>query len=348
MKVLIVKTSSLGDLLHTFPALTDAVKAIKGIEFHWLVESGFEDVPFWHPAVTRIIPIGLRTWRKSFRKAYSSGAFGGFWQDLRQDEYDLIIDAQSLTIKSAIPTWFAKGPSVGYDWDSARDNWSSLFYDERVSVDKKQHAIDRIRQLFSKALNYGYDESTIDYGIELDDVSNELNLEKPYLVFMHSTTWVSKHWPEKYWKKLLSHVNKAGFSVYFPWVTEEEKSRVERIIIASRAGYILPKLSLTKLAAVLDNAAGIVGVDSGLTHIAAGLGTPGVALYGPTTVGLTGAKGPFHINLNAEFECAPCMQRECTYEDDELVAPACFSKLPPETVWLTIQKQMLLPNRSID
>lgn len=340
MRVLLVKTSSLGDLIHSFPAITDAQKHINDLQVDWVVESAFTDVPLWHPAVKRVIPIGLRQWRKGFKKALKQGEIGQFFSDLRKDSYDLIIDAQSLVFKSAIPGFFARGPMVGYDWQSARDNWSSLFYGKKVAVSREQHAIERIRQLFASAFGYTYDEKALDYGLSLKTLEENKSLEKPYLVFLHATTWVSKHWPEIYWQKLLGHANRAGYNVYFPWVNSEEKKRVERIVSTSRAGYCLAKLSLTQLAHVIQKSAGVAGVDSGLTHIAASLNKPGVALYGPTEVGLTGAIGQYLENLNSEFTCAPCLQRECNYVGEEIISPACFTRLPPDMVWQKLQAQM--------
>ena len=100
MRVLLVKTSSLGDVIHTLPALTDAQRAIPGIQFDWVVEEGFAEIPAWHPAVAQVIPVAIRRWRKHPLQTLRSGEWRRFKARLRETHYDLVIDAQGL-LKSA-------------------------------------------------------------------------------------------------------------------------------------------------------------------------------------------------------------------------------------------------------
>lgn len=153
MRVLLVKTSSLGDLVHTFPAITDASRALPGLQLDWLVEESFAEVPAWHPAIDQVIPIALRRWRRDWRKAYRSGQIAGFRSRLRERGYDLVIDTQGL-LKSALPARWARGPVVGYDRRSAREPLAALFYQRRITVSRGQRAIERTRQLFAEALGY--------------------------------------------------------------------------------------------------------------------------------------------------------------------------------------------------
>lgn len=336
MRVLLVKTSSLGDLIHTFPALSDAAAAIPDIHFDWLVEEGFGEVPGWHPAVSATIPIALRRWRRDWRKALSSGAIGGLRRRLRESRYDVVIDAQGL-LKSAVPARWAKAPVAGYDRRSAREPLASTFYKHRFAVARQQHAVERVRQLFAQALGYALPDSSADYGLSFPRLHDAAQRR---LVFLHGTTWPSKHWPEPFWAELLHIAGEAGYSVDLPWGDPDDRLRAERIIGAADGGRLLPHQSLSELAQTLASADGVVGVDSGLAHLAAAVETPAVTLYGPTRTDLTGALGPRQHNLAAEFECAPCMQRNCTYQVDTPVRPACFMSLDPRHVFAALEAQI--------
>jgi len=332
-RVLIVKTSSLGDLVHTFPALTDARAALPGVRFDWLAEEGFCEVPTWHPAVERVIPIAVRRWRKNWWQAWRSGAIKAFRKDLGRDAYDLVIDAQGL-LKSALPGRWARGPLAGYDRDSIREPLASRLYQKRYPVSRKQHAITRNRQLFAAALGYRFDAQVTDYGLgwQMD--------RQAEVILLHASTWPSKHWPELYWAELAHHARQAGFEPLLPWHSPEERLRAERIQQTAGCGTLLPRLSLTEIAGKLAACAGAVGVDSGLAHIAAAVDTPAVTLYGPTSAKLTGAIGSCQLNRQSHLECAPCLRRECGYTGYSQVQPACFEEISPVSVWGDLQRQM--------
>lgn len=167
MRVLIIKTSSLGDVIHTLPALTDAAHAIPGIRFDWVVEEGFAEIPSWHPAVDQVIPVAIRRWRKNLWQTIKSGEWKAFKQRVRERKYDLVIDAQGL-VKSAWLTRYVKAPVAGLDRYSAREGWASRFYDRRLSVATGQHAVERVRQLFAMALAYDLPEGIGNYGLDLE------------------------------------------------------------------------------------------------------------------------------------------------------------------------------------
>lgn len=336
MRVLLVKTSSLGDLIHTFPAVSDAARALPGMEFHWLVEEAFTQVPAWHPAVSRTLPIALRRWRRGWREARKSGQIRQLRSTLQQGRYDLVIDAQGL-LKSALPARMAGAPVAGYDRHSLREPLASLFYRQRYAVPRQLHAIERIRRLFAMALDYAMPDSLADSGLSGCGRAHEKSL-----IFLHSTTWPSKHWPWEYWVELTQLAVQAGYRVSFPWHQAEERLRAEKIMAHAQAGELLPRMDLNGLKDVLSCTGGVVGVDTGLAHLAAALNVPAVTLYGPTTAGLTGAKGPYQKNLVARFSCAPCMQRQCRFTGESPVQPACFQTRPAVQVWAALQNQMAL------
>ncbi len=336
MRVLLVKTSSLGDLIHSFPALSDAASALPGIRFDWLVEESFSEVPAWHPAVAEVIPIALRRWRRGWRKAWRSGELRALKSRLRQTRYDLVLDAQGL-IKSALPALLAQGPSAGLDRTSAREPLSALFHRHHYPVAREQHAIERVRQLFAQALEYPLPGTQADYGLHFSQV-HDAGVNR--LVLLHGTTWPSKHWPEGYWAELANIASENGFEVVLPWGDPDDRLRAERIIRSGGVGELLPRQGLTGLARTLAGASGVVGVDSGLAHLAAAVGTPAITLYGPTRTDLTGAMGPRQLNLAADFQCAPCMRRECDYVGKAQVQPACFEALSPRLVFARLLGQI--------
>ncbi len=334
-KILLVKTSSLGDLIHSFPALTDAAWVLPGVEFHWLVEEAFAEVPQWHPAVSRVIPIGLRRWRGNWRKAWRKGELSDFKQNLQSQEYDLVIDAQGL-LKSAIPARLAHGVSVGYDRSSIREPMASRLYQRRFDVSRELHAIERIRRLFAAALDYAPVSAEPDYGLGF-----KTGRSRPgELLFLHATTWPSKHWPEIYWAELTALAYAAGYTVQFPWYAPEERLRAERIMNMAGNGGLLSRMDLTGLKEYLASVAGAVGVDSGLAHITAAVNAPAVTLYGPTSAGLTGAVGAAQKNLQVDHECAPCMKKLCVNQVQGKLDPPCFETLPPDLVWQALVRQM--------
>ena len=338
MRVLIIKTSSLGDVIHTLPALTDAAHALPGIRFDWVVEEGFAEIPSWHPAVDQVIPVAIRRWRKNLWQTLKSGEWKAFKQRLRARKYDLVIDAQGL-VKSAWLTRYVKAPVAGLDRYSAREGWASRFYDRRLSVATGQHAVERVRQLFAMALAYDLPEGIGNYGLDLERL--QLPPAAPYVVFLHGTTWATKHWPEAYWRELAERMGHLGMAVKLPWGSPAEKARADRIAQGLRNAEVLPRLNLAGVAKVLAGAQACVAVDTGLGHLAAALDVPTVSLFGPTNPGLTGAYGRSQVHMASDFSCAPCLQKKCTYQptaedqrrfDLKREWPLCFTRLNPERV----------------
>lgn len=321
----------MGDVIHTLPALTDAMRAIPDIQFDWVIEEKFQAIPKWHPAVNRVIPINLRQWKKN--KFYNPikifKILKNFYKTLNQESYDLVIDAQGL-VKSALITRFLRAPSVGYNRKSIREEWASIFYQKKVAASLQQHAIERIRYLFSQALYYPKPESMPDYGI---DKTRWLEKKvEPYVLFFHGTTWSNKHWPENYWKTLTKLLNERKLKVKLSWGNPKEYERSVRIAEHCNAE-VLPDLTIEDLMPVIANATAVVAVDTGLCHLASALNIPTVALFGPTDPEKTGLLGEKQINLAANFACSPCLKRECFFKGEGYAEwPACFMTLPPYVV----------------
>ena len=181
MRVLIVKTSSMGDVLHTLPALTDAQQAIPGIQFDWVVEEGFAQIPSWHSAVDRVIPVAIRRWRKAWFSAPIKAERKAFRDAVRLQQYDAIIDAQGLVKSAALVTRLARGVKHGMDWSTAREPLASLFYNRKHHIAKQQHAVERTRELFAKSLGYVKPQSQGDYAIAQHFVKQQTSNSQPYV-----------------------------------------------------------------------------------------------------------------------------------------------------------------------
>jgi len=334
MRVLIIKTSSMGDIIHTLPALTDAKCAIPNITFDWVVEDNFADIPRWHPAVDKIIPVALRRWRKQYFSKATFLSLKALRKQLREQDYDLILDAQGL-VKSAFLTFFAKGVRAGLNFSSARESLASFAYQQKHNVNFYQHAIHRMRSLFSLALGYSLPETEPDYGLNKSLFVASISQEK-YLVFLFGTTWGSKQWPERYWSELADLAGLSGYTVKISGYSVEECEQAERIAAESKTIEVIPRLKIEAMATLLSGAAAVVSVDTGFAHLAAALSVPTVSLYGPTNPAYTGALGKYSVQLAADFPCAPCFSRECTYKKASIVTPACYATLPPVKVWQSV------------
>ncbi|MCF6807808.1 lipopolysaccharide heptosyltransferase I [Thiotrichales bacterium 19S9-12] len=339
-RILIIKTSSLGDVIHTLPAITEAKKHHPDIQFDWVVEEPFQEIPKLHPSVDRVIPVAIRRWRKSWFKHFKNKEVQSFIKSLRLEKYDLVIDAQGL-FKSALISRFAKGKVVGLDRHSAREGWvSRIFYNKSYHVKKGQHAIIRVKQLFAKCLDYVSDDNAIEYGL-----SYRWDKEKASsrICFLHATTWQSKHWPEIYWRTLAELSGKAGYQVVLPWGNEKEKERADRIANGLDHVEVLPKMTITELAEYFSTLAGVVSVDTGLAHLSAAIEVPTVSVYGSTNPNLTSTKGVNQVHLGADYACAPCLKRQCQFDQKEHnVYPPCYQTVDPDKVWGNLKKLALL------
>lgn len=291
MRVLIVKTSSMGDVLHTLPALTDAMQAIPGIRFDWVVEEGFAQIPSWHPAVDKVLPVAIRRWRKSWFSASVKAERKAFYQALRAENYDLIIDAQGLIKSAALVTRKARGIKHGMDWSSSREPLASLFYNRRHSIAKQQHAVERTRELFAKSIGYQKPAIQGDYAIARHFLATAPADANQYVVFLHATTRDEKHWPESHWRELISLMQDTGMQVRLPWGATHEHQRAQRLAQGLEYVEVLPRLSLEMMAKQLSGARIVVSVDTGLSHLTAALDKPNITLYGPTDPGLIGGYG---------------------------------------------------------
>lgn len=347
MHVLIIKVSSLGDVIHTLPALTDARRAIPQIKFDWVVEEAFTEIPSWHTAVNKVIPVAFRRWKKNILFMLFNREYKNFKKNLKVTHYDLIIDAQGL-LKSGLICSMAQGKKVvGLDKDSIREKAATRFYDESYPVSRQLHAVERTRILFAQALGYDLDAQNLNYGISLQQIKPKENETDKTLYFLHGTTWQTKLWPEQYWVQLANKAVSEGYQIKLVWGNAEEQQRANHIAALVPNVTVMSRLNLTEIAGEFLQADMIVAVDTGLAHLAAALDRPTVALYGASDPAKTGTYGKNQIHLSASLSCSPCLNRKCHYQGQDLneaekekifaVDPPCFSTVAPDRVWQNIE-----------
>lgn len=291
MRVLLVKTSSMGDVLHSLPALTDAQQVFPEIQFDWAVEEGFAQIPTWHSAVNQVIPVAIRRWRKNWFSAPIRAERAVFRQQLTATHYDAVIDAQGLLKSAFLVTRLAHGAKHGYDRHSIREPIASFFYDYKHKISKQQHAVERIRQLFAASLGYDCPKTQGDYAIAQHFLHVPTELQGEYVVFLHSTTRDDKHWPEEHWRSLIALMAESGVKIKLPWGAEHEYQRALRLAEGFDFVDVLPKLTLAEVALQIANAKAVVSVDTGLSHLTAALDKTNFTLFGPTDPGLIGGYG---------------------------------------------------------
>ena len=335
MNALLVKTSSLGDIVHTLPAVDDAVR--RGVRFDWVVEEGYQPLPALAAGVDAVLPVAFRRWRRT-PLAGSAEALA-FGRRLRRRRYDVVVDAQGL-LKSAVVGCAARARErVGFDFASIRERPAALAYGRRVPVPRREHAIERTRELFARAFGYARPTSAPRFGLAPRPVR-----ERDVLL-AHGTTWATKAWPEPYWIAVARLLATADLKPLVPWV-DGEKPRAMRIARAVPQAQVCERMDLASLVELVARVGGVIGVDSGIAHLGAAFGRPTVMLFGPTDARLTGCRGAFARNLSASLACSPCQSRRCLREgasrtwEGESVAPACLASLHPGLASATLRQLM--------
>ena len=337
MKILIVKLSSLGDILHLFPAISDLRQKFPRADLHWLTESAFAEVAGWHSAINKVIPVALRAHKKTWWKL--PALLRALRKKLYAENYDMVLDAQGL-LKSALMAKLAGAPVFGFDTDSARESQAAWFYQKTAKVPKNLHVIEKNRHLVLQAfaientlpINYGLDKFR--HSLMQNALPNALIkiVEQPYIVLLHGTTWDSKYWPESSWAELVRLLAERGWRCLLPWGNEAELQRTNRLQNAGgKYAQVLPKLSLTELMKVLIHAQAFVSVESGIGHLASALDVRGVMLHGPTSPDYSGILGKHCQHVTSGVACSPCFKRSCPILNTAGIPP-CQQAISPQHV----------------
>jgi heptosyltransferase-1 len=296
-RILLVKTSSLGDVLHNLPVVSDIERHYPDAHIDWLVEENFAALPRLHPAVRNIIPVAIRHWRGKLLNAATWREIATFRAMLSAQHYDIAIDTQGL-LKSALLMRGAHGLRCGFDRHSAREPLAVSLYQRTFSVAAGQHAVERNRQLAAQALAYKLEGPAV-YGIRPPVIARPDWLsDKPYIVLLHATSRFDKLWDEASWIALGRYLHGKNIRCILPWGSETEKMRSLRLADEIPDAITPPRLNLNEAAFLLGSAHAVIGVDTGLNHLAAALKIPTIGIYTATDPALTGLHaGARAINL---------------------------------------------------
>ena len=340
MKILVVRLSSLGDVLHLFPAISDLRRHFPDAEIHWLVEPAFAELVSWHSAIDKVIAVPLRAHKKIWWKI--PALLSKFRKQLQAEHYNIVLDAQGL-IKSALLARLAGVPVFGFAAGSARESLASRLYQKTAKVPDGLHVIEKNRQLvatifaadITQPANFGLDN--FHHRLMQAELSAKVKdaTDQPYIVLLHGTTWNSKYWPETYWQELIRLLAQQGWRSLLPWGNQDERQRAKRLQPAGgEHAQILPELSLTELMGVLLRARAFVSVETGIGHLAAVLDVPGVMLHGPTDPDYSGILGKSCQHITSDIYCSPCFRRDCPRIQTAREIPPCQQKIKPLQVYL--------------
>jgi len=284
VKILLVRVSSLGDVLHNLPMVADILRHHPEASIDWVVEEGYVSLVRLNPNVRRIIPFALRRWRKGLRNPSVRAEIKAFFRTLREEEYDLVFDTQGL-LKTGIVMGAARirrgGRKVGLangSEGSGYEGISRLFHTESIPLDPRTHAVARGRLVAGAALGYAVDTPP-DFGLPAPDPAQRPDWlpHEPYAVFFHGTARDAKKWASANW--IATGHALAPMPVLLPWGSEGEKREAEKLAAQLPNARVLPKLSMMDAVTLAQQAALAIGVDTGLTHIAAAFYTPTVEIY---------------------------------------------------------------------
>ena len=284
MNILLVRVSSLGDVLHNLPIVADIHRHYPDARVDWVVEESYVSLVKLNPHVRKVIPFALRRWRKGLGNAAVRAELRGFFRDLRAEQYDYVFDTQGL-IKTGIVMACARtrpgGQKVGMangTEDSGYEGVSRIFHSRSIAVEPRTHAVARGRQVVAAALGYAVDTPP-DFGLPAPERSARPDWmpADDYAVFFHGTARDAKKWPAPHWIALGQAL--APMTILLPWGSPREKEEAERLGAALPNARVLPKLSMMDAVELARHAALAVGVDTGLTHIAAAFVRPTVEIY---------------------------------------------------------------------
>lgn len=286
-RILIVKTSSMGDVVHATPVVSDILAHFPQAQIDWLVEAPFAAIPQLHPGVRRVIPMAWRKWRKQLFSGATWQAIGALRRELQREPYDMVLDLQGL-LKSALWARQARGPVVGYDRASAREPLAASFYWRGAAVPKDLQAVQRNRLLAAAHLNVMPPTALPEFGLRPPEPG--WKPRDTYAVLIPNASRASKLWPERHWVAVGNRLRERGWLPLVLWGRPEEQTLAERIA-AGCEGDVPPFLSVGEMAGVLAGAQQVVGLDTGFSHLAAALGRPTLGIYCDHDPGLAGITG---------------------------------------------------------
>ena len=343
LRVLIIKASAMGDIIHALPVLDYLHKVCPGVKVGWAVEEPFKEILSGNPLLQRLHVIRTRTWRKNLFSAATLREVGGVLKALRISRYDMVFDIQGNLKSGMIARLSGSQKRFGFNRGFLQESVNALFTNRKIDMrGQDDNAGSRCLRVVSAAFEQDYSSMELEVDIHTgpeEDAAAERLLEEcqadPVLLFHGGTTWQTKFWSEERWIELGK-----GVQAVFPqammllsWGNASEKASAQRVAatIGCRAR-LLDRYSLKGITAVIKRVAVVVGGDTGLIHLAAAVGTPTVSYYRASDGSLSGPRGPKHIIVQSPVSCSRCFRTSCDQDS------ACRSSITADAVLAGIER----------
>lgn len=352
MRVLIVKVSALGDVIHTLPVLDYLRQVVPGIEIDWVVEEGNREVLEGHPLLRRLHIVKTKVWRKHPFAAATRREIGALRAAFREASYDIAFDLQG-NFKSGLIAWLSGAERrYGFDAEGVRESLNLLFTTNQVPLRRQDYHVST-RSLRVVSVPFGKDYAGMGIGTDIyttpdDDAAAEALLatlaDGFVFLFHNGTTWRTKLWHEEGWIELGRQVaaRYADASIVLSWGNEEERKAAETIATGiGGAARVLPKLTVKGLCALIKKVDLVVGGDTGPVHLAAAVGTPTVSFYRSTDGQRNGPRGDSHVLVQSPLPCRACLRKECDKDR------ACRSSITATALLAGIDRLLLPPFPSV-
>lgn len=290
-RILLVKTSSMGDLVHNMPMIADIRAHFPEAVIDWVTEESFVEIARMNTHINRIIPVNMRRWKRNLWQWQTWHDFSAFKRTLQSFDYDAILDTQGL-LKSAMICHWANGPSHGQDKHTARESIAARIYTHAYDIPRDMHAVVRNRLLAAKALSYALPQTPPEYNLNPPKAVLPLSSSAPYAIVLHGTSRDEKLWPEMHWIDFCNRIAGEYPQILLPWGNDTERQRAERIASQIPHAIVLPRLNLTQLAQLIQKSKAVIGLDTGLMHLGVGLGIPTLAIFCNTNLSQVGPYPP--------------------------------------------------------
>lgn len=276
-RILIIKSSSMGDIIHALPVAHDIREALPDARIDWVAEESFRDIPLLAPAVESVRVTAFRRWRKSLLSGATRAEISALKKELRAERYDCVLDIQGLMRSALVARWTGV-PSTGYTWGTIREPLASLAYARKLDLPESLGAVKRYRMAAAETLGYEIDPDKPRFGL-LAKEAPSVRLTGKTVSFAVNTSRDEKLWPDESWIELGRRFTEEGLTPVIYWGGAKEEVRAKRVAAGIPGALVAPRARLSAVASSLAQADLMVGVDTGLAHLAAALGCPSVGIF---------------------------------------------------------------------
>jgi heptosyltransferase I len=307
MRILVVRMTSMGDVILTLPAVTDMLAHVSNLTVDWLVEKPFAPVVAMHPGVNRVITVAWRKWRAKLHQPEARASLRETWRELRLEQYDAVLDFQGQLAKGVLFGSMARGPLMGFERAGLREPLAAIFYRRHAKANVTTHLVERSRQMAAQLLGYSIGTSAPHYGIQATDTSWQCPLSN-YVVFNPFSSRAAAAWDERSWHVLGTTLRSQGIGCVILWGSKQEEVLAKRMAVSIDA-LVPPFLTVAQAGNLLKGARAVVGLCTGFTHLAAALEVPCVDIHCDFDPAQVGAVGPAFIANLGNVGAPPTLEQ---------------------------------------